>query len=50
MPEAEIDTELMILGESVDKPQKVWKTFEQVIGRPGRTYAQWAAEFANDFR
>jgi uncharacterized protein YbjT (DUF2867 family) len=50
MPEAEIDTELMILGESVDKPQKVWKTFEQVIGHPGRNYAQWAADHANDFR
>jgi uncharacterized protein YbjT (DUF2867 family) len=50
MPEAEIDAELMILGESVDKPKKAWKTFEQVIGRPGRNYAQWAAEHANDFR
>ena len=50
MPEAEIDAELMILGESVDKPKNVWKTFEQVIGRPGRNYAQWAAEHANDFR
>jgi uncharacterized protein YbjT (DUF2867 family) len=50
MPEAEIDTELMILGESVDKPQKVWKTFEQVIGRPGRNYAQWTADHTNDFR
>jgi uncharacterized protein YbjT (DUF2867 family) len=50
MPEAEIDTELMILSESVDKPKKAWKTFEQVIGRPGRNYAQWAAEHANDFR
>jgi hypothetical protein len=49
MPDAEIDTELMILGESVDKPQKIWKTFEQVIGRPGRNYAQWVADHANDF-
>jgi hypothetical protein len=40
----------MILSESVDKPQKVWKTFGQVIGRSGRSYAQWAAEHANDFR
>ena len=45
-----IDTELMILSESDDKPQKVWKTFEQVIGCSGRSYAQWAAEHANDFR
>ena len=50
MPEDEIDTELMILSESVDKPKKVWPTYEQVIGRPGRTYAQWAADHAYDFR
>jgi len=50
MPESEIDAELMILGESVDKPKKAWKTFEQVTGRPGRTYTQWAAEHAEDFR
>src|SRR5262245_31418825 len=36
--------------ESVNKPTKVWKTFEQVTGRPGRTFAQWAAEHAHDFR
>jgi uncharacterized protein YbjT (DUF2867 family) len=50
MPEDEIDTELMILGESVDKPKKVWPTYERVTGRPGRSYAQWAVEHANDFR
>jgi uncharacterized protein YbjT (DUF2867 family) len=50
MPEAEIDAELMVLSESIDKPKKVWPTFEQVIGRPGRTYAQWAVEHADDFR
>jgi uncharacterized protein YbjT (DUF2867 family) len=50
MPEDEIDTELMILSESVDKPKKVWPTYERVIGRPGRTYEQWATEHANDFR
>src|SRR5262245_37762237 len=50
MSAADIDVELMILEESVNKPKKVWKTFEQVTGRPGRTYAQWAAEHAEDFR
>jgi uncharacterized protein YbjT (DUF2867 family) len=50
MPEDEIDTELMILGESVDKPKKAWPTYERVTGRPGRSYAQWAVEHANDFR
>jgi uncharacterized protein YbjT (DUF2867 family) len=50
MPESEIDTELMILEESVNKPQRVWKTFEQVTGRPGRSFAQWAVEHADDFR
>jgi uncharacterized protein YbjT (DUF2867 family) len=50
MPAADIDVELMILEESVNKPVKVRKTFEQVTGRPGRTFAQWATEHANDFR
>ena len=50
MPEDEIDTELMILGESVDKPKKAWPTYERVTGRTGRSYAQWAVEHANDFR
>jgi uncharacterized protein YbjT (DUF2867 family) len=50
MSAADIDVELMILEESVNKPKKVWKTFEQVTGRPGRTFAQWAVEHAYDFR
>ena len=50
MTAADIDVELMILEESVTQPKKVWKTFEQVTGRPGRTFAQWAVEHADDFR
>jgi uncharacterized protein YbjT (DUF2867 family) len=46
----DIDLELMILEESVTKPKNVWKTFEQITGRSGRTFAQWAVEHANDFR
>jgi uncharacterized protein YbjT (DUF2867 family) len=50
MPAADIDVELMVLEESVNKPTKVRKTFEQVTGHPGRTYAQWTADHAQDFR
>lgn len=50
MPAAEIDVELLVLGESVNKPTKVRPTVERVTGRPARTYAQWATEHAQDFR
>ncbi len=50
MPEADIDVELMILEESVTSPKKVWKTFEQITGRKGRTFSQWAVEHAEYFR
>ena len=49
MPEAEIDVELMVLEESVIKSTKARPTYKQVTGRPGRTYAQWAAEHVNNF-
>jgi uncharacterized protein YbjT (DUF2867 family) len=49
MAEAEIDVELMVLEESVIKPTKARPTYEQITGRPGRTYAQWAAEHVNNF-
>ena len=50
MSAADIDVELMVLEESVNKPTKVRKTFEQVTGHPGRTYAQWTADHVQDFR
>jgi uncharacterized protein YbjT (DUF2867 family) len=50
MPKSEIDVELMVLQESVDRPKRVRSTFEQITGRPGRTFAQWAVEHADDFR
>ncbi|MCM3871341.1 MAG: hypothetical protein ND895_11705, partial [Pyrinomonadaceae bacterium] len=50
MSAADIDVELMVLEESVNKPQKVRKIFEQVTGHSGRTYAQWTADHAQDFR
>jgi hypothetical protein len=50
MSEADIEVELLVLGESVNKPTRVRPTVEQLTGRPGRTYAQWAIEHAQDFR
>ncbi|SCG65831.1 NAD(P)H-binding protein [Micromonospora coxensis] len=34
----------------VDHPEQVTDTVERLTGRPARTYAQWAAEHAADFR
>ncbi|MCM3874728.1 MAG: SDR family NAD(P)-dependent oxidoreductase [Pyrinomonadaceae bacterium] len=50
MSVSDIDVELMVLEESVKKPTKVRRTFEQVTGHSGRTYAQWTADHAQDFR
>jgi uncharacterized protein YbjT (DUF2867 family) len=50
MPDAEIDVELMVLGESIGKPVKARPTVEQVTGRLGRNFAQWASEHAQDFQ
>ncbi|HZS01798.1 MAG TPA: NAD(P)H-binding protein [Chloroflexota bacterium] len=38
------------LARSVDRPPHLEPTVEQVTGRPARTFAQWAADHADDFR
>lgn len=50
MPDAEIDVELMVLGESIGKPVKARPSIEQVTGRKGRNFAQWAIEHAQNFQ
>jgi uncharacterized protein YbjT (DUF2867 family) len=39
-----------LIAETVGKPPEVNTLVEQITGRPARTYAQWAADHAEDFR
>jgi uncharacterized protein YbjT (DUF2867 family) len=41
---------LRYFAASQGKPAEVSPVFERVIGRPGRTFAQWAVDHAADFR
>lgn len=37
-------------AQSVDHPQLALPTVAELAGRPARTFAQWAADHAPDFR
>ncbi|MEV0697299.1 NAD(P)H-binding protein [Saccharopolyspora sp. NPDC050389] len=50
IPEEVVDMLLGYWAEAVDRPDQVLPTVEQVTGRPARSFAQWAAEHAADFR
>ncbi|WP_217999195.1 hypothetical protein [Nocardiopsis trehalosi] len=50
MPTADIDLELFLQSEFVDVPAPLGTTVADLLGRPPRTFAQWAAEHAADFR
>jgi uncharacterized protein YbjT (DUF2867 family) len=45
-----IDRELFLLSEFVDKPAPLGTTVADLIGRPPRTFAQWAIQRAGTFR
>ena len=49
MPAEIADLMLGYLAQSVGTPAQVLPTVEQVTGRPGRTYAEWAVDHAADF-
>ena len=38
------------MAELVDRPQRAVPTVEEVTGRPGTTFAEWAVEHADSFR
>ncbi|MFD0657472.1 Rossmann-fold NAD(P)-binding domain-containing protein [Thermocatellispora tengchongensis] len=48
-PADEVDLELFVMSEYAGRSIPADPTLEHVLGRPGRTYAQWAAEHAADF-
>ncbi|GGO83331.1 NAD(P)H-binding protein [Wenjunlia tyrosinilytica] len=50
IPADAVDAVLRFLARSVGKEAVVLPTVEQVTGRPGRAFAQWAAENADAFR
>jgi uncharacterized protein YbjT (DUF2867 family) len=50
MPTADIDLELFLQSEFVDVPAPLGTTVADLLGRPPRTFAQWAVEHAADFR
>ncbi|KUL54467.1 NAD-dependent epimerase [Streptomyces sp. NRRL F-4489] len=45
-----VDTLVRHLVESDDRPAPVSPVYEELTGRPGRGYAQWALDHAGDFR
>jgi uncharacterized protein YbjT (DUF2867 family) len=50
MPEPAAEMLLTFMAGSVDQPATIFPAYEQVIGHPGRTFAQWATEHADAFR
>ncbi|WP_018540805.1 MULTISPECIES: NAD(P)H-binding protein [unclassified Streptomyces] len=45
-----VDTLLGHLSDADNRPATVHSTYQDLMGRPGRTYAQWALDHADDFR
>ncbi|WP_067483126.1 NAD(P)H-binding protein [Actinomadura hibisca] len=41
---------LNLWAEAVDRPEQVSPEVERITGRPGLTFAEWAADHAGDFR
>ncbi|MER6999167.1 NAD(P)H-binding protein [Streptomyces sp. NPDC000410] len=50
MPELVVDGTLAILGEPSAAEQRVSPALEQLLGRPPRTFAEWAVRNAGAFR
>jgi uncharacterized protein YbjT (DUF2867 family) len=50
IPEQVVDSLLALWADAVGKPAPVLPTVEQITGRRPRTFAQWAAEHADQFR
>lgn len=50
MPEPVVETTLDILGEPNPAEQRINRDVEQVLGRPPRTFAEWAARNIRAFR
>ncbi|MEU8268337.1 NAD(P)H-binding protein [Sphaerisporangium sp. NPDC049002] len=50
VPEEIVDTLMDLQARSVGREALVTHTVEKVTGRPARTFAQWAADHADDFR
>jgi uncharacterized protein YbjT (DUF2867 family) len=48
--EAFVDGALAYWASLVDRPEPVTDTVEQLLGRPARTFQQWARDHAGDFR
>jgi hypothetical protein len=48
--EAAIDSLLSYLARTVGRPAWVRGEVERILGRPARTYAQWAADRAAAFQ
>lgn len=50
MPLFVVDWLLGHWAQAVDNPEPVLPTVQEVLGRPARTVAEWAAGHAEDFR
>ncbi|MEV4259544.1 NAD(P)H-binding protein, partial [Spirillospora sp. NPDC049652] len=50
MPEPVVETTLSILGEPTEAERRVSPDVENVLGRPARTFAEWARRNAPAFR
>lgn len=50
MPPFAIDWLLGLWAQTVDNPEPALPTVHEVLGRPARTVAEWAADHAEDFR
>lgn len=50
MPLFVVDWLLGHWAQTVDNPEPVLPTVQEVLGRPARTVAEWAAGHAEDFR
>lgn len=50
VPPPVVDTLFDVWASYVGKPAPVTNTVERVAGRPARTFAEWAADHAADFR
>ncbi|MFD0688416.1 SDR family oxidoreductase [Actinomadura fibrosa] len=49
MREGLVDVLLRLRAEAVDGPVEISPEVERITGRPGRTFAEWAADHATDF-
>ncbi|WP_405700538.1 NAD(P)H-binding protein [Streptomyces sp. NBC_01383] len=50
MPEAVVGTTLAILGDPTPAEQRISPTTEQLLGRPARTFAEWAGRNIEAFK